>query len=229
MSSHPGRALSGALVLLLATKRAGSAQQPPAHEEIAIELQGGTAWSAPTPLIIRMVGEPTVRFRARYSTRPLADAPYYAYRLSRGSRTHAAEVELVHHKLYLENPIPPVERFEVTHGYNLAMANVRAPAGRWQARVGFGLVVAHAEGRIAGATIGRRRTLLGGGYHIAGATTQLAVGRPYPLGRGATTAFVAPELKLTASMARIPLDVGSVLVPNVAAHALAGLGVRRRW
>ena len=229
MPSHPGHTFSCAIILLLTTPRTSGTQQPPAHEEIAIEVQGGTAWSLPTPLIIRREGAPSVRLRARYSTRPLADAPYYAYRLSRGSRTHAAEAELVHHKLYLDNPAPPIERFEVTHGYNLAMANVRAPAGRWQVRVGLGLVVAHAEGRIGGATIGRGRTLLGGGYHIAGVTTQLAVGRRFPLGRAPTAAFVAPELKLTASMARIPLDVGSVLVPNVAAHALAGLGVRRRW
>jgi hypothetical protein len=220
--------LFGGLVLLQAATPVAGAQET-RREEIAVEVQGGTAWSARTPLIVRRRGSAPVRIHARYRTRPLADAPYYAYRLSRGSPAHAVEAELVHHKLYLENPAPPIERFEVTHGYNLAMANVRAPAGRWQLRVGLGLVVAHAEGRITGATIGRARTFLGGGYHIAGATTQLALGRRYPLGRGATTAFVAPEVKLTASMARIPLDVGSVLVPNVAAHALAGLGVQRRW
>ena len=223
---HPR--VTGAIALLQVATSTVGAQEPP-REEIAFELQGGTAWSARTPLIVRRAGTAPVRIRARYHTRPLADAPYYAYRLSRGSPTHAVEAELLHHKLYLENPAPPIERFEVTHGYNLAMANVRAPAGRWQLRVGLGLVVAHAEGRIAGATIGRGRTLLGGGYHIAGATTQLAIGRRYALGRGTTAAFVAPEAKLTASMARVPLDVGSVLVPNVAAHALAGLGVRRRW
>ena len=36
-------------------------------------------------------------------------------------------------------------------------------------------------------------------------------------------------MKLTAAMARMPLEEGSLLVPNVAVHALAGLGVRHRW
>jgi hypothetical protein len=90
--------------------------------------------------------------------------------------------------------------------------------------------VAHPEGRIAGRAVGPVRSRLGGGYHIAGATAQLGVGRRHPLGRGAVAAFAAPELKLTASGARVPLaGGGSVLVPNVAVHALAGLGVRRRW
>jgi hypothetical protein len=92
------------------------------------------------------------------------------------------------------------------------------------------VVVAHAEGRIAGQPVGTGRTLLGGGYHVAGATLQLGVGRRYPLGRGAVAAFAAPEVKLTASTARVPVEGGgSVQVPNVAVHVLGGLGVRRAW
>jgi hypothetical protein len=237
---HPNtRTARGALAVLalaapLVAARPLAAQEAPdarrAREaEIAFELQGGTAWSLPTPLIVRLAGARPARLRARYSTRPLADAPYYAYRISRGSPGRAVEAELLHHKLYLENPAPPVERFEVTHGYNLATASARVPVGRWFSRVGLGLVVAHAEGRVAGMEVGRRRTWLGGGYHLAGATAQLALGRRYPFARGATAVYAVPEVKLTAALARIPLQAGSLLVPNVAAHALAGLGVRRRW
>ncbi len=210
-----------------------AAAQPapaPARREAAVELFAGTAWSVPTPLTVRLPGAAPATVRARYTTRPFADAPYYAYRASYGTPARAVEAELVHHKLYLENPRAPVEAFEVTHGYNLATANVRAPAGRYQLRFGLGVVVAHAEGRIAGRPVGPRRSVLGGGYHVAGATAQLGLGRRYPFGRGATAAFAAPELKLTASAARVPLaGGGSVFVPNVAVHALAGLGVRRRW
>ena len=112
---------------------------------------------------MRLAGEASTTRRARYSTRPFADAPYYAYRVGYGSPSRAVEAELVHHKLYLENPAPPIERFEVTHGYNLATANVRAPAGRHQLRAGVGFVVAHAEGRIAGTASTARVPLTGGG------------------------------------------------------------------
>jgi hypothetical protein len=194
--------------------------------ELSVELFAGTAWSLSTPLVVRLPGRPTARLRARWQTRPLADAPYYAYRVAAARGGRAAEAELVHHKLYLANPAPPVERLEVTHGYNLATANLRAPAGRAHVRVGLGVVIAHPEGRVAGVDVGGRRTLLGGGYHVAGVTAQLAVGRRWALGRGRTAPFAAPEAKLTASLARVPLGDGSVLVPNAALHALAGLGLR---
>jgi hypothetical protein len=78
---------------------------------------------------------------------------------------------------------------------------------------------------------GSRRTTLGGGYYIAGATVQLAIGRTWPLSTGKAVAYVVPEAKLTASYARVPLGDGggSVLVPNVAGHLLAGFGVRRSY
>lgn len=202
-----------------------------AQHELTAEFFLGGAWSLPMPLVIRLPDERMV-LRARYATRPFADAPYYAYRAGVGRDGHALEAELLHHKLYLERPPAPIEHFEVTHGYNLPMALAAVPARGWTVRVGLGLVVAHAEGRIAGRQVGRatgrRRTWLGGGYHLAGLATQLAVGRRYALGRG-DVAMTAPEVKLTAAWARIPLEDGSLLVPNVALHALGGIGVRRRY
>ncbi|HEU4629013.1 MAG TPA: hypothetical protein VFS08_04685 [Gemmatimonadaceae bacterium] len=223
-----------ATLAVAAAPAAPAAAQEQSHE-LHAELLVGTAWSLPTPLVVRLPGEAPLRIRAHYATRPLADAPYYAYRLgggplsARGAAT-GVEGELVHHKLYLEDARPPVEHFEVTHGYNLLTANAVRPAGRLSVRVGIGIVVAHAEGRIASQRVGgTRRTFLGGGYHLAGITAQLAVGRAYALGRGRTTLYAVPEAKLTASLARVPLGDagGTILVPNVALHALAGLGVRR--
>lgn len=207
-----------------------AAQSPRGHTTAEIFL--GSAWSVPLPLTIRLPHQRTAVL-ARYATRPFADAPYYAVRAGGGTGAHALEAELVHHKLYLRSPQPPVEHFEVTHGYNLAVGNAVVPSAGWQLRIGFGLVVAHPEGRIAGRAVGRRagrsRTLLGGGYHVAGATTQLALGRRYALGGGATVLTATPELKLTAAFARVPLEDGDVTAPNVALHALAGLGVRHRY
>jgi hypothetical protein len=196
--------------------------------EIVAELFGGTAWSLPLPVDVRTHGE-SVRFAARWSTRPLADAPYYAYRVSSGRRDGSAiELEMLHHKLYLENPRAPVERFEVTHGYNLPTVNFARPAGGWRWRVGVGLVVAHPEGRIAGRDVAGARTRLRGGYHVAGVTTQLAGGRRWALVGGRTALVASPEAKLTASWARLRLDGSTVTVPNVALHLLGGLGVRWR-
>jgi hypothetical protein len=215
-------------VLLLTLANVPSGAQP-SDREVSALLFTGTAWSFPTPLIIHLPGASDARWTARYDTRPFADAPYYAYRIGAGAG-RVTEAELVHHKLYLANARPPVDWFEVTHGYNLVTANV-APAGDgWRMRFGIGLVIAHPEGIVAGRRVDRARTRLGGGYHIAGVTTQLAVGRRCPLASGATALVVAPEAKFTASIARIPIGAdGELIVPNVAVHALAGLGVRRQY
>jgi hypothetical protein len=109
------------------------------------------------------------------------------------------ELELVHHKLHIDHPRPPVEHFEVSHGYNLAYMNMARPANGFVVRLGAGLVIAHPEGRIAGLRVGgSRRTLLRGGYHIAGGSFQLGLGRRYAFARSQTTWF-APEAKVTAA------------------------------
>jgi len=221
------RALS--LGLLAGVPSAAPLRAQPHATELSAEVYTGGAWSLPLPFTVALPGAPAARLRPHWSTRPFADAPYYAYRAGWARDARGVDAELLHHKLYLENPAPPVERFEVTHGYNLPMLSARAPAGGWQLRIGLGAVIAHAEGRIAGRAVGGGRTLLGGGYHIAGVAAQVAVGRRYLLGRGATALFAAPELKLTAARARVPLDGGgTVTVPNVAVHLLGGLGVRHQ-
>jgi hypothetical protein len=220
------RRLTCALLLLAVARSSAMAQH--STEELTMEVFGGSAWSLPLPLGVHVGGGDT-RFTAHYSTRPFEDAPYYAYRVGRASVGRAFELELVHHKLYLENPRPPVEDLQISHGYNLAMANF-VPAGRdWRWRYGVGIVVAHPEGRVGGRSVGRLATLLGGGYHIAGIASQIAVGRRYALGKGAIAMTGSPEFALTAAMARIRIDGGVLTVPNVAFHALGGLGVRRRW
>jgi hypothetical protein len=220
------RCILAALLLAGASTQSG-AQSP--DRELNALLFAGTAWSLPTPLVIHLRSAPATRWTARYDTRPLADAPYYAYRIGAGAG-RVTEAELVHHKLYLANAHPPVDWFEVTHGYNLVTANVVPAGDGWRMRFGIGLVIAHPEGVVGGRRVDHARTLLGGGYHIAGVTTQLAVGRRYPLASGATALVVAPEAKLTASIARIPISAdGELIVPNVAVHALAGLGVRREY
>ncbi|WP_224996429.1 hypothetical protein [Cesiribacter sp. SM1] len=188
------------------------------------EIFAGTAWSMPMPLRIEQPGEDPLQFRARYSTRPWKGSPYYAYRL--GYRQWSAE--LVHHKLYLQNPPPGIEHFEVSHGYNLAYVSrmLTEPAAPLVFRLGLGLVIGHPEGRIRGKAINPVKSFLGGGYHLSGVSMQFTVSRRLALG---DHFFINPEAKFTAAWARMPLSGGGFAqVPNVAMHTLLGLGYRRR-
>ena len=201
----------------------GARAQGGAHAEFFL----GAALNAPLPLDVRTVGgAPLIHQRAHFSTPPLRDSPYHAYRAGyRDGRGRAVEAELLHHKLYLDNPIPPIEHLEITHGYNLPMLHGVAPlegrvpgARGWHLRVGFVLVVAHPEGQIAGQAVrAKRRTALGGGYHVAGAVLQLTAGRRYPLGRGRLVLTAAPEVRRTAAVARMRIAQGTLVVPNLAA------------
>jgi hypothetical protein len=194
-------------------------------ERWSVEFFAGTAWSLPMPLTIRQPGQTEIRIRGRYSTRPWTGAPYYAYRFGHWSDGNAWEAELVHHKLYLENPPPEVQHFEVSHGYNLITGNHATHSGRMILRFGIGLVIAHPEGQVRNRPVGPVWSLLGGGYHIAGVTAQVSAGRRFGL---TGELFAAPEAKLTASWARVPLAGGGhATVPNAALHALAGLGYGR--
>lgn len=183
-------------------------------------LFAGTAWSLPGRLRIEQPGQENLHFKARYRTRPWKGAPYYAYRLGYQNW----EAELVHHKIYLQNPPPEVQHFEVSHGYNLAMVNYAQPSHGFIIRFGIGLVIAHPEGRIRGKQINPVKSFLGGGYHISGISTQLSIARELDLG---SHVYINPEIKFTAAWARVPLAGGGrAEVPNLAIHALTGLGFR---
>lgn len=193
---------------------------PAAAQGFTGALFAGTAWSLPMPLRIEQPGQPDLHFKARYRTRPWRGSPYYAYRVG----YEQWEAELVHHKLYLQNPPQEVEHFEVSHGYNLAMVNYAQPSYGFVIRFGLGLVIAHPEGRIRGRSVGPVRSLLGGGYHISGISAQLSLARELDLSRHL---YINPEVKLTAAWARVPLAGGGrAEIPNVALHALTGLGFR---
>lgn len=193
---------------------------PVAAQGFSGSLFLGTAWSLPTPLRIEQPGQETLDFVARYRTRPWTGSPYYAYRLGYQNW----EAEMVHHKIYLQNPPPEVQHFEVSHGYNMAMVNYAQPSQGFVIRFGIGLVIAHPEGRVRGKPINPVKSLLGGGYHISGISTQLSIARELDL---SPHFYINPELKFTAAWAQVPLAGGGrAAVPNLALHALTGLGFR---
>lgn len=184
------------------------------------EVFAGTAWNLPTSFKIEQSGEEPLHFKAHYRTRPWKGSPYYAYRLGYENW----EAELIHHKLYLQNPPPEVQHFEVSHGYNLVMINYTQPASGFTIRFGIGLVIAHPEGTIRGRAVGPVKSLLGGGYHIGGITAQFAISRELYF---SNHFFITPEVKFTSSWARIPLAGGGrARIPNLALHALTGIGYR---
>lgn len=195
-----------------------------AQDRFRAEIFGGTAWSAPTTLTIDQSGEQRLSFRAHWETRPLDESPYYAARIGLWSGRRGWELQLLHHKIYLTNGPPEVERFEVSHGWNLVTIQ-RASRGRaldW--RLGAGAVIGYPEGRIRGVPANSEDGIFGSGYHLSGAGALAGAGKTFTVTR---RFFASTEGQLTYSWARVPIARGHARTANVAVHVLLGLGFSR--
>jgi len=219
MEDRFGAALAATLLFAIIGIGAASGEEP----EWSVRLSFGFVFNFPTPLHIEQEGEPDIDLTARYQGRSFDKPLYYAFRVARWSGGKAWEVELVHQKLHLENKPPEVERFHISHGYNLLLVSRAWETRGFVFRVGGGGVITHPETTVRGKSIEPGEGLFDRGYYLSGGSLQAAAEKRADLGRGL---FGALEGKLTASYARIPIEDGHADVPNLAVHGLAGLGYR---
>ena len=185
-----------------------------------IQLATGSAFNFPSQLTIKQDGEQDIDLTAEYDTRAWSStAPYYSLRIGKWSDNQAWELESLHHKLYLRNKPAEVQRFAISHGYNLNMLNYAISKHGFIYRIGGGFVLTHPETQVRG----KRYEDEGGinGFYISGAGGQASIEKRY---RITDRVSFALELKITAAYAQIPINDGSANVPNYAAHGLMGIG-----
>jgi hypothetical protein len=181
-------------------------------------------YNVPTSLEVEQAGQPDLRISARYESRPLEPPITWQARVGRWSGERAWELEIVHHKIYLQNPPPEVESFGVSHGFNLLTLQHGWEAGRLRFRTGGGVVVAHPENTVRGRSLPERGGDLGGGYYVAGPTLGASVGRPFALGRWMSA---HAEAKLALSYASVPVVDGHARFSSVLIQI--GLLFGGRW
>ncbi len=193
------------------------------RESVAFEVLGGTAFSFPMPLKLKQEGYDDISFTAHYDTKPFNKHPYYAVRLGRWVDGKAWEVEMVHHKIYLNNNPDDVQHFEISHGYNLVTLNRAWDIDSIIYRVGLGIVVAHPESTVRNKKFYEMDGGLkgDGNYYVAGPTAQVAIQKKLHIWE---SLFVTGEAKLTASYATVPIADGDAVAPNTAFHILLGIG-----
>jgi hypothetical protein len=190
---------------------------------VVLEGALGTALNAPTPLVVNQDGFDQIRFTADYSTRPLDPSPYYQAQVGIWYRKDAKAVVfgLLHHKLYLDNPPPEIQRFEITFGYNTLYVGHAWRKKKWIMSVGGGPLIANPYSEVRGEIRDGRRGFLRLGWDFAGATIYGALQRRFPVGG---RVFFGMEAKVTGSMAWVTIANGNARVPNVALHFLASFG-----
>lgn len=192
----------------------------------AVVLEGalGTALNAPTTLVVNQQGFDQISLTADYSTRPFRESPYYQVQVGIWYRKNAKAFVFgfLHHKLYLDNPPPEIQRFEITFGYNTLYGGHAWRKSNWIISTGAGVLIANPYTEVRGRSQDRRRGFLSLGWYFAGGTVYGAVQRRFPL---AGKVFFGMEAKVTGSMAWITVADGNAKVPNIALHFLASLGL----
>lgn len=185
------------------------------------EAFAGYPWNVPTPLVIEQTGEPTLDHDARWSTKPFTLPLYYWIRAGWFDGSGEWRLELLHHKLYLQNTNDDIQDFEVTHGYNLVSVVRGFRFDRWVVSVGVGPVIAVPHSTVRNRTRPVSGGIFDSGYHFAGAGVRSGVGYRQPLG---ARFYLSLEGAVTAGWARVPVADGHADVPNVAFHGLFGVG-----
>lgn len=155
-----------------------------------------------------------LRFSADYDSKSFDGPLYYALRAGRWADSRGWEVEFVHLKIFVTNPPAEVQRFSISHGYNLLMLNRGWRLDDFVLRAGGGVVVAHPETVIGGITSEQ-------GYKWTGPCGQIALGRRLYFSRNV---FASVEGKFTIARAKVSIGNGTASVPNVSLHGLFGLG-----
>jgi hypothetical protein len=206
--------LSAALMLLM-TEQAEA--QPQAQWSVDLLIGDAYNFDSRTHIAHGTLGE--LSFDGNYETRGLKGPLHYVLRVSRWRDDRAWEVQLLHHKLYLENRPAGADALSVSHGFNIVTLNRAFELNRSVVRIGLGPVVAHPEARIDGVSYD-------GPYELAGAAGLLGIALPIVLSHhwslaveaSATFGYVdvhptgSPELEFS--------------IRNPAVHAQVGVGYR---
>jgi hypothetical protein len=154
----------------------------------------------------------TLLIDADYETRSF-DGPLY-YSIRAGSALW--DIELIHQKIYLQNPSGEIQGFSISHGYNLVLFNYARQAGDFILRIGGGAVLVHPEIRF-------RENFFEPGYKLTGPAFQVSVQRKFPI---SNRFFLSAEGKVTAARAHFSINESEISAPNIALHALFGFGLQ---
>jgi len=188
----------------------------------SMELMGAGVYNVPMPLRISQQGFPDIQLTARYSSEPFVLPVYYDGRISRWEEDRSWEMEFIHHKLYLDNTGPEVQKFNISHGFNLLFVNRGFDRPSFRYRAGAGVVIAHPESQIRGRTFGSSTDDNDWGYYLAGPALQASINKPFYLGE---RFYINAEAKTTLAYASVKVAQGRADVVHMAFHLLLGLGV----
>lgn len=188
------------------------------------EASGGGVYNLPMPLTIYQDGTPAIRMTARFKTEPFTLPVYWDVRLGKIVGKRIYETELIHHKLYLKNTTAEVQKFNVSHGFNMLILNYGIERDKYRYKAGLGLVIAHPESKIRGLVFGNSTDDWDMGYYLTGPVVSASAERKIDMSKHVYLLFGA---KTTVALAKVPINGGNARFVNVAGHLNLGVGLRK--
>lgn len=188
-----------------------------------IEWLVGDAHCFKTPLTITQAGFENINLSARYKTDSFEQPIYYAVRFSKWKNNRVWELEFIHLKIALVNKSPAVQKFEISHGFNLLLLNRGLYFKKTVIRLGVGIVIPHPENIVRGKSLSETEGILKKGYYLSGPAMLFGIGKRVQFNN---KLFFAIESKMTTAYCHVPIENGHASVPNIAIHASCGLGLK---
>ncbi len=188
----------------------------------SFELHGGQVFNVPMPLKIRQEGFQDIKLWAIFDAEPFILPVYWDWRFTRWQDEKAWEFEVIHHKLYLSNTTPEIQKYNISHGFNMLMFNRVVQKKFVRIRAGAGVILAHPESKIRGKEFGDTGNDMDMGYFISGPVMNFAVSKPFYLG---SRFYINAEAKTTFAYSSIKIANGNSDVYNLAFHLNLGPGV----
>jgi hypothetical protein len=220
-ADHPNVPEHAAVWRFLLLVLLGLAGRPdPALAQIELQAFLGASVSAPSPLSIVQQGQPDLDFTAHWATRPWLDTWYYAGRIGLWKANRGWIFDFIHHKVYLTNDPPEVQKFRITNGMNMFTLSRGFRRGQLTYAVGAGPVVTFPINTVRGQKLESGRGFLGG-YFLSGGTIVGSVTRRFPLTSGF---FLSLDSRVSLIYVSVPVVGGHASVPNLALHFNGGLG-----
>ena len=188
----------------------------------SFEFSGGAPVNIPFPVHIYQQGEPDIRIAsAGFYSEPFPLPPYWDWRFSRSGQNGLWELEAIHHKLYLSNKPAEVQRFSISHGFNIFTVNRGWRIGAYIFRTGLGCVFSHPESEIRNKKFEDQGNFLNTIYYISGPVLNVGINRRWYI---IDRFFVQSELKNTFSYARVPVADGHAEFFTSSFYITAGIG-----
>lgn len=189
----------------------------------SFELHFGVVHSLDLPLTFYQQGFPDIKVaKADFYSEPLIDPPYWDWRFTKWFKNKSIEFEAIHHKFYLKNLPTEVQKFGVSHGYNMLMLNHGRQVKKFILRAGLGTALVHGESTVRGMVYMNGPGFDLPGYRLRGIVLNLAAARQFKISK---SFFVNAELKVNATTAKIPIVNGHARMNVVVFQFILGPGV----